>query len=129
MNFTSELKLEWKKPGSRFLKQIYKYSDARFTSTVGCVNPTSGKASASGPEDSRFTPRLHRISALYAGLLLAESYAEGAKRPPTGVARKFGEGVAAQVSSSSEPARTKAGPGANIALCFLLHCTIWFSKD
>ncbi|GBM73501.1 hypothetical protein AVEN_74764-1 [Araneus ventricosus] len=34
------------------------------------------------------------------GLLQAKSYV-GAKRPPVGVAWKFGEGVPAQVSSSS----------------------------
>ncbi|GBM34125.1 hypothetical protein AVEN_155131-1, partial [Araneus ventricosus] len=47
------------------------------------------------------------------GLLHAKSYVV-AKRPPVGVARKFGEGVPAQVSSSSSDLGSKLrGPSLN----------------
>ncbi|GBL95052.1 hypothetical protein AVEN_188802-1 [Araneus ventricosus] len=56
----------------------------------------SGKAPTSGPEGRKF---LYDIRLVW-GLLHAKSYVV-AKRPSVGVAQKFGEGVPAQVSSSS----------------------------
>ncbi|GBM68736.1 hypothetical protein AVEN_263562-1 [Araneus ventricosus] len=54
-------------------------------------------------------PKIHRVW----GRLQAKSYIV-AKRPPVGVARKFGEGVPAQVSSSSSDLGSKLrGPSLN----------------
>ncbi|GBL81217.1 hypothetical protein AVEN_143551-1 [Araneus ventricosus] len=58
-----------------------------------------GKVSTSEPEGSRIETRFHRRTAAKAGPVHAKSV--GAKCPPAGVARKRGEGVKAQVSSSS----------------------------
>ncbi|GBL88311.1 hypothetical protein AVEN_102986-1 [Araneus ventricosus] len=58
-----------------------------------------GKVSTSGPEGSRFQTRFHRITAAEAGLVHVKS--AGAKCPPAGVVRKFGEGMPAQMTSSS----------------------------
>ncbi|GBL75771.1 hypothetical protein AVEN_155064-1 [Araneus ventricosus] len=59
-----------------------------------------GKVAASRSEGSRFQTRFHLRSAVYEDLVQPKSY-EGAKGPPAGVMRKFGEGEPAQVSSSS----------------------------
>ncbi|GBM70314.1 hypothetical protein AVEN_102652-1 [Araneus ventricosus] len=49
------------------------------------------------------------------GLLHAKSYVVD-KRPPVGVARKFEEGVPAQVSSSSDRGSKLRGPSLNSSL-------------
>ncbi|GBM03722.1 hypothetical protein AVEN_134943-1 [Araneus ventricosus] len=72
----------------------------------------SGKVSALGPEGSRFEPIPLKIRRVW-GLLHVKSYVV-AKRPPVGVAWKFGEGVPAQVSSSSSDSDSKLrGPSQN----------------
>ncbi|GBM56675.1 hypothetical protein AVEN_154225-1 [Araneus ventricosus] len=70
----------------------------------------SGKALTSGPEGRNTIPlKIRRVW----GLLHAKSYVV-VKRPPVGVARKFGEGVPAQVSSSSSDRGSKLrGPSLN----------------
>ncbi|GBM27919.1 hypothetical protein AVEN_146145-1 [Araneus ventricosus] len=63
----------------------------------------SGKGSALRPEGSK--PDSNEDRRVW-GLLHAKSYVV-AKRPPVGVARKFGEGVPTQVSSSSSARGSK----------------------
>ncbi|GBN72203.1 hypothetical protein AVEN_148277-1 [Araneus ventricosus] len=72
-----------------------------------------GKVSTSGPKGRRLDTRFHRRSAVYGACCHAKSYAV-AKRSPVGVARKFGEGVPAQVStSSSDRSSELRGPSLN----------------
>ncbi|GBM71388.1 Tigger transposable element-derived protein 4 [Araneus ventricosus] len=78
-----------------------------FCECLDIVNPIhhrgrgwpSGKISASGPEGPRPQTRLLRRSAVYVGPLHVKSY--------VGIKRKFGEGVPAQVSSSSSDQGSK----------------------
>ncbi|GBM18459.1 hypothetical protein AVEN_66819-1 [Araneus ventricosus] len=78
----------------------------------GQVRPRwpSGKVSTSGPEGRNPIPlKIRRVW----GLLHVKSYVV-VKRPPVGVAWKFGEGVPAQVSSSSSDRGSKLrGPSQN----------------
>ncbi|GBM61719.1 hypothetical protein AVEN_120568-1 [Araneus ventricosus] len=71
----------------------------------------SGKVGTGGSQVRNPIPlKIRRVW----GLLHAKSYVV-AKRPPVGVARKFGEGVPAQVSSSSSDRGSKLrGPSLNI---------------
>ncbi|GBO37929.1 hypothetical protein AVEN_105635-1 [Araneus ventricosus] len=70
----------------------------------------SGDVSTSGPEVRNPIPQ--KIRRVW-GLLLDKSYVV-AKPPPVGMARKFGEGVPAQVSSSSCDRGSKLrGPSLN----------------
>ncbi|GBL90991.1 hypothetical protein AVEN_184387-1 [Araneus ventricosus] len=72
----------------------------------------SGKVSALGPRFQVRNPIPLKIRRVW-GLLHAKSYVV-AKRPPVGVAWKFGEGVPAQVSSSSSDLGSKLrGPSQN----------------
>ncbi|GBM66513.1 hypothetical protein AVEN_252276-1 [Araneus ventricosus] len=66
----------------------------------------SGKLSASEPEGSRFETQFHCRSVMYwaCGTL---NHRSRVKRPPVGVVRKFGEGMPAQVSSSTSDRGSK----------------------
>ncbi|GBN90533.1 hypothetical protein AVEN_209697-1 [Araneus ventricosus] len=73
----------------------------------------SGKVSALGPVGSRFRNLIPLKTRRIWGLLHAKSYAV-AKRPPVGVARKCGEGVPTQASSSSSDRGSRLrGPSQN----------------
>ncbi|GBM34897.1 hypothetical protein AVEN_41448-1 [Araneus ventricosus] len=70
----------------------------------------SGKVGTGGSQARNPIPSKIR---LVWGLLHSKSYVV-AKRPPAGVARKFGEGMPAQVSSSSSDRGSKLrGPSLN----------------
>ncbi|GBM76813.1 hypothetical protein AVEN_122190-1 [Araneus ventricosus] len=73
-----------------------------------CLTPLSGVTAGSQAR----TPIPLKIRRVW-GLLHAKSYVV-AKRPPVGVAWKFGQGVPAQVSSSSSDRNSKLrGPSLN----------------
>ncbi|GBM37110.1 hypothetical protein AVEN_103213-1 [Araneus ventricosus] len=73
----------------------------------------SGKVPASELEGFRFGTLVHCKYVVYwAGCTLNHTY--GVKCPPAGVMRKFGEGMPAQVSSSSSDRGSKLrGPAQN----------------
>ncbi|GBM01308.1 hypothetical protein AVEN_170356-1 [Araneus ventricosus] len=80
-----------------------------------CFRPRwpSGKVSASGPESFHVGNPIPLNIRRVLGLFRAKSYV-GVKRPPSGVALKFGEGVPAQVSSlPSDRGSQLRGPSQN----------------
>ncbi|GBL95307.1 hypothetical protein AVEN_166478-1, partial [Araneus ventricosus] len=73
----------------------------------------SGKVSTSGPEGRRFETRFHRRSTVY-GARCTLNHTQWKNVLPFGVARKLGEGVPAQASSSSSDRGSKLrGPSLN----------------